>query len=53
MFVLQLMLNTVALWTSGVEGDGAVVSESLGSVICSKSKAPLGGAVIQSTDLGT
>lgn len=53
MFVLQLMLNTIALWTSGVEVDSVVVPESLRNVICSRSKAPLGGAVIQSMDLGT
>lgn len=47
------MLNTVALWTSGVEVDSVVVSESLRNVLCIKGSAPLGGAVIQSMALGT
>lgn len=47
------MLNTIALWTSDVEVDSVVVSESLRNVVCIKSRAPLGGAVIQSMGLGT
>lgn len=47
------MLNTISLWTSSVEVDSVVVSESLRNVLCIKSRAPLGDAVIQSMDLDT